>query len=127
MPASKTVAVIDRDRLTALGLALLLRDWGYEAVSGETAPDLFDRTEGAGRRIAAIVADDRVEGGTTGPDEAAALAGLAGRAIPTIVLADGMDLAAAASFAACGYAIVAKPTEPKRLREILYRAIAASP
>jgi hypothetical protein len=122
MALPKTVAVIDCDRLTAFGLALLLRDWGYEAVSGGTAPDLFRRTEGIGLRIAAIVADDRGDETTTGPHEAAALAGLAGRPIPTIVLADRADAAAAAAFAASGFAVVAKPTEPNALRDLLESA-----
>ncbi|MCW5771738.1 MAG: hypothetical protein KIT16_08905 [Rhodospirillaceae bacterium] len=122
MNSTKTVAVIDRDRITAFALALLLRDWGYDAVSGDNAPDLFGRTEAAGLRIAAIVADDRPDAGTTGPAEAATLADMAGRTIPTIVLADPFDPAAAAQLAARGMAVVAKPAEPLRLREILRSA-----
>lgn len=106
------VAIIDRDRLTAFGLALLLRDWGYETVAGTTAGEIFVRAEALGAAIAAIVADDRGEGGTTGGDEAAALAVLARRAIPTVVLGgENPDTA--------GISQISKPFEPIRLRDLL--------
>jgi hypothetical protein len=106
------VAIIDRDRLTAFGLALLLRDWGYETVAGTTAGEIFVRAEALGAAIAAIVADDRGEGGTTGGDEAAALAVLARRAIPTVVLGgENPDTP--------GISQISKPFEPIRLRDLL--------
>jgi len=113
------VAVIDRDRLTAYGLALLLRDWGYESIIGVSAPELYGRTEAMGRRIAAIVADDRTENGTSGHAEAASLAGLASRAIPTVVLVSGADTASTAELSKRGFASVPKPIEPNALRDLL--------
>ena len=109
------IAVIDRDRLTAYGLALLLRDWGYESVVGVSAAEIFGRTEARGRPLAGIVADDRMEDGSTGEDEAQALAALAARPIHTVVLvsaggeSDGMP----------GLAHIPKPIEPFRLRDLL--------
>ncbi len=108
------VAVIDRDRLTAYGLALLLRDWGYDSVVGVSAEEIFGRTEALGCSIAAIVADDRMEEGSTGEDEAAALATLAARAIPTVVL-----VSAGGAGEAGGKARIPKPIEPFRLRDVL--------
>jgi electron transfer flavoprotein alpha/beta subunit len=106
------IAIIDRDRLTAFGLALLLRDWGYETVAGTTAGEIFGRAEARGAPIAAIVADDRGEDGSTGGDEAAALAALARRAIPTVVLGgDDAEMP--------GMAQIPKPFEPIRLRDLL--------
>jgi DNA-binding NarL/FixJ family response regulator len=113
------VAVIDRDRLTAYGLALLLHDWGYESVIGASAPELFGRTEALGRPIAAIIADDRAESGSSGPSEAASLAGLAARPIPTVVLVAGTDARTTSEIAACGFAAVPKPVEPDTLRDLL--------
>ncbi len=110
------VAIIDRDRLTAYGLTLLLRDWGYVSVVGTSADEIFGRTEAQGAAIAAIVADDRPEGGTTGGEEAAALAALAHRPIPTVVL--GSD-----DPAAPGFAHIPKPIEPIRLRDLLQTMI----
>lgn len=106
------IAIIDRDRLTAFGLTLLLRDWGYQTVAGATAGEIFGNVEAGGAAIAAIVADDRAEGGTTGGDEAAALAALAKRAIPIVVLG-GEDTGIR------GMAQVPKPLEPIRLRALL--------
>lgn len=114
-----TVAIIDRDRLTAYGLALLLRDWGYNSVVGTTAGDIFGRTEAVGAPIAAIVADDRLEGETTGEDEAAALARLAHRPIPTVVLGSG----AAGASESRGMAHIPKPIEPFKLRDLLQTMI----
>lgn len=110
--AQPMIAIIDRDRLTAFGLALLLRDWGYETVSGSTASEIFGRIGASGGAIAAIVADDRIEGGTTGGDEAAALAALARRPIPIVVIG-GEDPGAP------GIAQIAKPIEPMKLRDLL--------
>ena len=112
MNTQPIVAIIDRDRLTAYGLALLLRDWGYATVAGTTAGEIFGRTEAMGAPIAAIVADERGEDGTSGGDEATSLAALARRAIPTVVL--GGDEAEAH-----GLAHVPKPIEPIRLRDLL--------
>lgn len=106
------IAIIDRDRLTAFGLTLLLRDWGYETVAGATAGEIFGRIEACGAAIAAIVADERAEGGITGGDEAAALAALARRAIPIVVLG-GEDTGIR------GMAQIPKPLEPIRLRSLL--------
>lgn len=114
------VAIIDRDRLTAFGLALLLRDWGYDSIVGTTAGEIFGLAEARGALIAAIVADDRHDGGTTGGEEAAALAALADRAIPTVVL--GGDKAETP-----GLAHVPKPIEPIRLRDLLQSMIRIGP
>jgi FixJ family two-component response regulator len=108
------IAVIDRDRLTAYGLALLLRDWGYQSVTGVSAEEIFGRTEAQGWRIAAIVADDRPDDGSTGEEEAAALTALAHRSIPIIVLATHGDRGEAG-----GVARIPKPIEPFRLRDLL--------
>jgi CheY-like chemotaxis protein len=119
------IAVIDRDRLTAYGLALLLRDWGYDSVIGISAPELYGRTEAMGRRIDAIVADDRVDDGTTGHAEAASLARLAARRIPTVVLVSGgAGDDSGAELQSRGFAIVAKPIEPDALRDLLEAMIA---
>jgi len=114
------VAIIDRDRLTAYGLALLLRDWGYDAVTGTTAGEIFRHIEARGVPIAAIVADERGDGGTTGGEEAAALAALARSAIPTVML--GGEIAAAP-----GHAQIPKPIEPIKLRDLLQIMIRIGP
>jgi hypothetical protein len=116
------VAIIDRDRLTAYGLALLMRDWGYDSVVGTTADEIFGLTEARGAPIAAIVADDRPEGGTTGEDEAAALAVLAHRTIPTVVLGS-----AGSGVDARGMAHIPKPIEPVKLRDLLQTMIRIGP
>ena len=121
MPAIQPiVAIIDRDRLTAFGLALLLRDWGYATVAGTTAGEIFGRLEDGGASIAAIVADDRGEDGTTGGAEAAALAVLTRRAIPTVVL--GGEAAEAP-----GMTRIPKPIEPVRLRDLLQLMVSIAP
>ena len=117
------VAIIDRDRLTAYGLALLMRDWGYDSVIGTSADEIFGRTEAVGAPIAAIVADDRVEDGTTGEDEAAALVALAARSIPTVVLVSAGGGAAEAR----GMAHIPKPIEPFKLRDLLQTMIRITP
>lgn len=116
-----TIAVIDRDRLTAYGLALLLRDWGYESVVGESAREIFGRTEAQGLRIAGIVADDRAEDGSSGADEAAALAAMVARPIPTVVLVS------VAEDEAPGMTSIPKPVEPLKLRDLLRTMITIAP
>lgn len=113
------VAIIDHDRLTAYGLALLLRDWGYDSVIGISAADIFARTEAQGCPIAAIVADDRSDDGSTGEEEAASLASLAARPIPTVVLGS----AGAGEAEARGLAHIPKPIEPIKLRDLLQTMI----
>lgn len=113
------VAVIDRDRLTAYGLALLLRDWGYEAVVGVSAAEIFGRSEGAGRPLAAIVADDRGGSGTCGGREAAALARLALRPVPTILLVSTDSAGGSKEADVTGFARIPKPVEPDVLHTLL--------
>jgi len=115
------IAVIDRDRLTAYGMALLLRDWGYDSVVGVSAADIFERSEGLGRPLAAIVADDRgAVAGTLDKDggvEAAALIRLAQRPIPTIMLVSTTvpdDRGIVSRILS-----LPKPVEPNMLRELL--------
>jgi CheY-like chemotaxis protein len=119
-PAQPMIAVIDRDRLTAYGLALLLRDWGYQSVTGVSAEEIFGRTEAQGQPIAA---DDRSEDGSTGEDEATALSALAHRSIPIIVLATGGEGGGEAG----GINRIPKPIEPFRLRDLLRTVVTFSP
>jgi two-component system, sensor histidine kinase len=122
-PAQPMIAVIDRDRLTAYGLALLLRDWGYQSVTGVSAQEIFGRTEAQGQPIAAIVADDRSEDGSTGEDEATALTALAHRSIPIIVLATAGEGGGEAG----GINRIPKPIEPFRLRDLLRTVVTFAP
>jgi len=117
------VAVIDRDRLTAYGLALLLRDWGYETVVGVSATEIYGRSEGAGRWLSAIVADDRGDSDTCGDREAAALARLADRRVPTILLVSTGNGGGIKEADAGGFARVPKPVEPDALRTVLRRIV----
>lgn len=123
------IAVIDRDRLTAYGMALLLRDWGYDSVVGVSAADIFSRSEAAGRPLAAIVADERGAGSASigfatqashdGRAEAAVLARLARRKIPTVVLVSSSAEDGDGETGPDRVTSLPKPVEPNVLRELL--------
>ena len=85
---------------------------GYEAIAGATAGEVFGHAEARGAAIAVIVADDRADDGTTGGEQAVALATLARRTIPTVVL--GGEAADTP-----GMIQIPKPLEPIRLRDLL--------
>jgi len=118
MPASGSrplIVIIENDLPLADALALLMRDWGYRAVSAKSASIIV---QALGPRIAdvcAIIADYRLDDGFTGIKAALGITKAIGRRVPTIVTTAHPGLAERED----AYPVLSKPFDPSVLHRWL--------
>lgn len=116
------VVLIEGNPLVRFGQELLLNDWGYRVVSG-TSPEAICAALGdAPGDVAAIIADFDLGTDESGIDVARAVAKGARRRVPTIFMSERLGGAQAELG---GFAYLAKPADPDRLRDWLAMATAA--
>src|SRR5262249_7438844 len=125
-PPRPRVVLIEDDPLVLFGQEMLLKDWGYRVVSGTSPEAIRAALVDAPDDVAAIVADFNLGGTETGADVALSVAKGARRRIPTIVMSASLGRKSGAEAALHGFAFLAKPVDPERLRDWLLMATTAS-
>ena len=112
------VAMIEDDMEVRDAMCGLLERWGCAVVAGADADELHARLADSGWRAPpeALLIDQRLGAGRTGPDEARRLFSHLGRDIPTLVVTGESDLAA---ITAAGHPYLTKPVSPLLLRNWL--------
>lgn len=121
-PRSRLVVVLEDDRRSADALALLLQDWGYECVQGETFQDVLPTIRDRAGDVRAIVSDYHLASGTTGI-EAAQAAAEHGVSAPVLLLTGTLRGAARRAAQAQGYRFMEKPVAPERLKSWLAQVV----
>jgi len=116
--AGLTVGVIEDDIEVRDAMRILLQRWGCRVVEGADADDLELHVNEADCLILpeAILVDQRLGAGKTGPEEAGLLFERWGTEIPMLVVTGESDLAL---IKAAGHACLAKPISPTLLRNWL--------
>ena len=120
------VVLIEDNPLVLFGQEMLLKDWGYRVVSGTSPEAIRSALVDAPGDVAAIVADFNLGGAETGANVALSVAKGARRRIPTIVMSASLGRTSGAEAALYGFAFLAKPVNPERLRDWLLVATATS-
>ena len=113
------VVIFENDELGAQGLALVLRDAGYQALVFKSLRDARDACGMASTKVSAIIADYDLDHGLNGVDAAQELRA-ARKPEPPVLIVTGTqrrDVRMAAQ--AAGFDFSAKPASPAFLRQWL--------
>lgn len=102
------VVIIENDAQLANALALLVHDWGYEAVPAGSVTVAVRALGPRMNDVCAIIADYQLDDGFTGIKSATAIAKAIGRSIPTIVTTGHAVLAEHADV----FPVLSKPFDP---------------
>jgi len=121
-PKAPLVIVLEDDRRAADALILLLADWGYDCVHGESFAVAMAALGDRAVQVRAIISDFHLADGTTGI-EAAEKARQRGIAAPVLMLTGTLRGAARRSAAAAGHQFMEKPVDADKLKRWLRKAV----
>lgn len=116
IPNGPQIVLIEDDPLVRFGQEVLLRDWGYRVIAGESSDSIEAALHDAPDDIAAIIADYNVNGRVNGADIARTLAQRARRVIPTLLMSASLGRHSGTTAQDYGFAFLAKPVNPEELR-----------
>lgn len=126
LPARSLIAAIDDDRVGRFALTLLLKDWGYDVVEGDSGDAVLAALGDRSSSLAAIVTDFHLRDGETGVDVALRLAARAGRPLPTLVITGSFGRKAERDAAPHGFRVLPKPIDPELLRQLVSAMVAGT-
>jgi len=118
------IAAIDDDRVGRFALTLLLQDWGYEVVEGDSGSTVLAALGDRHARLAAIVTDFHLSEVENGVGVALAVARKLGRTLPTLVITGSFGRKAEDVARPHGFRVLSKPIEPELLRQIVSAMVA---
>jgi CheY-like chemotaxis protein len=111
-----TVIVIDDEVSILEAMKELLARWGCEPIVARSAEQAFLLARELSAKPALIVADYRLEGGTTGAQAVAALRGHFGRELPALLVTGDVAPERLAEAKQSGLHVLHKPLRPAQLR-----------
>jgi len=115
----RLVLVLENDELIGEGLALLLRDAGYQAVVFKSFDDARNAVAMASTSVSAIISDYDLDCGANGVEAAKALRAKRKPEPPVLIVTGTQDRDAATAARSAGFDISSKPTPPAFLRRWL--------
>ncbi|MGY0781941.1 PAS domain-containing protein [Azospirillum argentinense] len=119
--AGRLAVLVDDDAIVLSGLQAIFQDWGYETLIGLNADDAVERLKEAGRAPDVIVADYRLQGGSTGIQAIHRLRDCVGADVSGILLTGESGTEWQREAAEHGLGVVIKPATPQQLGEALTR------
>lgn len=120
------VLILEDDLRSADALAMLLADWGYECLQGDTLEAVLPIVRSRAGDIRAVISDYHLASGTTGVDAAKALKAL-GVTAPVLLLTGTLRGEARRSATAAGHRFMDKPASPQQLQGWLQQVIVDRP
>ncbi len=119
----RLAVLIDDEADVLLGLREIVRDWGYDTVTGTSAEQVLERLRADGRTPAVIVTDYRLGELQTGGDAVRLIREQVGAAVPGVILTGDTGPGLRAEAARQGLGIVIKPVAPRQLQETLKKLL----
>jgi two-component system, sensor histidine kinase len=120
------VLVIDDDPQLTQAMQKLLGEWGYEALTADSATTALAAAAQAARSgtLGLIISDHQLAGERSGIDAIRAVARQMGEDIPAIIVTGDTSAQAAAQAKLHGYPLLHKPVDPELLRALIESAAA---
>ncbi|PPQ27330.1 ATP-binding response regulator [Rhodopila globiformis] len=115
----KTIVVIDNDEIAIDGMRAVLNGWGCRLVGAASSQDAEERLAADALVPDLVVADYHLDHGTYGTDVITALRSRYGNDLPALVVSGDRSTQLRGSLKASGYAFLAKPVSPARLRAMM--------
>lgn len=119
----RLAVLIDDEADVLLGLREIVRDWGYDTITGISAEQARERLRMDGRTPAVIVSDYRLAENRTGVDAARLVREQVGAMVPGVILTGDTGPELRAEAAKQGLGIVIKPVAPRLLHETLKKLL----
>lgn len=113
------VVVLEDDSANAWGLSLVLQDWGYRTLIGNSVAPIVAQLDAGDGVPAAAVCDFHLAGGENGVTAARALQERYGRNIAVIIMTASSGLAARRQADQQGFPVLSKPVDPDTLQTYL--------
>ncbi|MBF0307881.1 MAG: PAS domain S-box protein, partial [Alphaproteobacteria bacterium] len=120
------VFVIDDEAAVRSSLSMVLENWGYEVLSAASEDEALDVLARHGLPPDVILADYRLQGGSTGADVIRNVRRLFSRAIPGIIITGDTAPERLRDAEASGASLLHKPVRPLDLQSALAQHLAAS-
>ncbi|MBF0336026.1 MAG: response regulator, partial [Alphaproteobacteria bacterium] len=120
------VFVIDDEAAVRSSLSMVLENWGYEVLSAASEDEALDVLARHGLPPDVILADYRLQGGSTGADVIRNVRRLFSRAIPGIIITGDTAPERLRDAEASGASLLHKPVRPLDLQSALDQHFAAS-
>jgi two-component system, sensor histidine kinase len=115
----KTIVVVDNDEIAIDGMRAVLDGWGCHLVGAASWQEAVQRLTADALVPDLVVADYHLDHGTYGTDVITALRSRYGNDLPALVVSGDRSTQLRASLKASGYAFLAKPVSPARLRAMM--------
>ena len=118
------VILLEDDPLVRFAQEILLKDWGYRVVAESSRAGALAAIQDTPDDIAAIVADYHLGVDDNGAAVAQAIAAVAQREIPTIIMSASLGQRQEQTAREHGFDCFSKPVNPEHLRNWLSSVIA---
>lgn len=113
------VVVLEDDFANAWGLSLVLQDWGYRTVIGDSIQPVFDKLAEQDIAPQAAVCDFHLADGENGVDSAALLQERYGSDLPVVIMTGSGGTTARRLARDRRYPVLSKPIDPDILHTYL--------
>jgi CheY-like chemotaxis protein len=121
--SGRLIVAIDDEAAIVEAMRVLMSGWGVEVIASLTGDDVLEAVHAAGRMPDLIVADYRLGGGATGTEVIDRLRRELDPEIPALLVSGSMAPELAREAAANGCALMLKPVQPEKLRELIDGAL----
>ncbi len=109
------VVVLEDDFVNAWGLSLVLQDWGYRTVIGDSVKPVFEKLEGEGMTPQAAVCDFHLADGENGVAAAAKLQERFGEEVSVVIMTGSGGSTARHQARRFSFPVLSKPVDPDML------------
>jgi two-component system, sensor histidine kinase len=116
--SGRCIAVVENDEWALDAMQTLLRSWGCAVVPAISTAEALDALAAMGRAPDAVIADYHLND-ELGTEAVARIRQQFGRQVPALVTSGDRSGELTAEIKALGYAFLAKPTPPARMRAML--------
>lgn len=120
----KTVLVVDDEQDILSGAEFLLKEWGCQVVTGESAAALLEKLRQQPVEPDVILADYRLRDGLTGVEAVADIRALYERNVPAVIITGDTSPEILQEVRSHGLFLMYKPIAPAKLRAALHQLAA---
>ncbi|MBI1211937.1 MAG: response regulator [Alphaproteobacteria bacterium] len=113
------VLILENDELVGKGLALLLRDAGYQTIVFKSLSDARDSVGAEATAVSAIISDYHLDSGPNGVEAARALRATHQPEPPVLIVTGTQQRDVVAAAREAGFDVSFKPASPAFLRQWL--------
>lgn len=116
------VVVLEDDFANAWGLSLVLQDWGYSTMIGDSIAPVVEKLDRAGTTPDAAICDFHLARGESGVAAAAALRRRYGKDVPVVIVTGSSGTSARREARPHHFPVLSKPVDPDVLATYLPRS-----